>query len=217
MIYMAKNQDPRLKIVTSLMSDLRVGASWLAEKVDADPRSMQRWVSGEYSPRNRDLFEDLIKVLQNEKQSRGLSTIRDNMFPEIRRATLHAFKAPEDVGEGKFLRMIDIITPGFTGKVEAYEVNDRAMMPEFKPLDIVIVSPDVVAEPGMTVVITDGKTENLRILSVSERARKYVALRDGYPAYVGLDVKVKGVAVGRLREMGDGHTSMDFWKLGKAD
>ena len=130
---------------------------------------------------------------------------------------MHAFKAPDDVGEGKFLRMIDIITPGFTGRVEAYEVSDRAMIPEFKPLDIVIVSPDLTAEPGMAVVVTDGRSEALRILHVSDRGRKYVALRDGYASFSGPEAKVKGVVVGRLREMGDGHTSMDFWKLGKSD
>jgi len=217
MIYMARNEDPRLKIVTSLMNDLNVGASWLAEKVGIDARSMQRWVAGEYSPRKREVYDDLIKALQNEKQGRGLSTIRDNIFPEARRAALHAFKAPDDVGLGKFLRMIDIITPGFSGKIEAYEVNDRSMMPEFKPMDVVIASPDITPEPGMAVVITDGIVEDLRILKVSDRGRKFVAARDGYTSYSGSEVKVKGVVVGRLREMGDGHTSMDFWKLGKAD
>lgn len=214
---MAKIEDPRLIIVNRLMDELNVSASWLAEKSGANARSLQRWVAGEYRPHDKNLYAALIKVLEDERKSRGLSTTSARMALGARQVALHAFKGPKDEAVGKFLRMIEVMTPGFTGEVLGFEVNDRAMVPEFRPGDVVIVSPELHLEPGMTVVITDGRVEDLRVFQVTGSARKFTAMRDGYTTYTGAEIKIKGVVVGRMREMGEGHTSIDFWKLGKVE
>lgn len=214
MVYMAKPTDPRAAIVNAMLQRFGLSARWLSQRLEKNHVSVTSWLNGENSPRDPQIWHNMIEVLRDyEQSSRKTGNIK------VRRAGIRSIPIYPGISAGTMnsthsdVDYMDVMDWGSDRDRWGRVIDGYSMHPLLEPGDLVVFE-DRPWEPNQVVHAFSGGEDTVKVIRKKGPTIELAPINDGFPVLPGQGVSIKGVAVVRIRTGAQGERTTTEYPFG---